>query len=131
MTGLSSPATVMAILFLQCVFKMAMSIQNPTRCEAHAVIRFLHVKGNTAAVIHRHLISFYGEDVNRQNVARWYCQFEVRRSDVHDEIRSGRPSVVTDEIIQKNDENICADRRLTIDELHLQCPEMARTVLSG
>jgi hypothetical protein len=44
--------------------------------------------------------------MNRQNVAKWCCEFEAGRSDVHDEIRSGRPSVVTDEIIQKIDENI-------------------------
>jgi hypothetical protein len=52
----------------------------------------------------------------------------VGRSDVHDEIRSGRPSVVTDEIIQKT-EYIHADKRLTINELHQQCPEVSRTVL--
>jgi hypothetical protein len=46
-----------------------------------------------------------------------------------EKIRSGRPSVVTDEIIQKTDENIYADRRLTIDELHQQCPEVSRTLL--
>jgi hypothetical protein len=38
-----------------------------------------------------------------------------------DEIRSGRPSVVADEIIQKIDENIRADKRLAIDELHQKC----------
>jgi hypothetical protein len=37
-------------------------------------------------------------------------------------------SVVTD-IIQKIDESIHADRRLTIDELHQQCPGVSRTVL--
>jgi hypothetical protein len=35
---------------------------------------------------------------------------------------SGRPSVVTDKIILRTDENIRADRRLTNDELHQQCP---------
>jgi hypothetical protein len=66
--------------------------------------------------------------MNRQTVAKWCLEFEAGRSDVHNEIRSGRPTVVTDEI-QKIDENICADRRLTIDELHQQCPEVSRTVL--
>jgi hypothetical protein len=69
--------------------------------------------------------------MNRQNMAKWYSEFEAGRSDVHDEIRSGRPSVVTDEIIQKNNENFRAHRRLTIDELHQQCPEVSRTVLHG
>jgi hypothetical protein len=49
-------------------------------------------------------VSVYGEDVtsiNRQNVAKWYREFEAGRNDVHNEIRSGRQSVVADEIIQK------------------------------
>jgi hypothetical protein len=48
-----------------------------------------------------------------------------------DELRSGRPFIVTDEIIQKTAENIGADRRLTIDELHQQCPKVSRTILHG
>jgi hypothetical protein len=50
---------------------------------------------------------------------KWCRQFEAGKSDVHD----GRPSVVTDEIIQKIYE--------TIDKLHQQCPEVSRTVLHG
>jgi hypothetical protein len=50
---------------------MAVSIQNPTKCEVRAVIRFLQAKGETAAEIHRQLLSVYGEDVmKRQNVAK-------------------------------------------------------------
>jgi hypothetical protein len=79
---------------------MAVSIQNPTKCEVRAVIRFRHTKGETTAEIHRQLVSVYGEDVmNRQNVTKWCREFEAGISDVHDE-------------------NIRADRRLTIDELH-------------
>jgi hypothetical protein len=64
---------------------MAVSIQNPTKCEVRTVIRFLHAKGETAAEIHRQLLSVYGEDVmNRQNVARWCREFEAGRNDVHD-----------------------------------------------
>jgi transposase len=40
--------------------------------------------------------------MNRQNVTKWCHEFEVGRSDVHDEITSGRPSVVSEEIVQKN-----------------------------
>jgi hypothetical protein len=121
--GQSSLATVTAMLCSQYAFKMAVSIQNPAECEVRAVIRF-------PAEIHCQLVSVYGEDVmNRQNVAKWCHEFEVGRSDVHDEIRNGRPSVVTNKIIQKTDENIRADRRLTTNELHQQCPEVSRTVL--
>jgi hypothetical protein len=52
------------------MFKMAVLIQNPTKCEVCAVIQFLHTKGETAE-IHGQLVSVYGEDVmNRQNVAK-------------------------------------------------------------
>jgi hypothetical protein len=119
MTGQSSPATVTATLCSQCVFKMAMSIQNPAKSEVHTVIRFLCAKGETAAEI-RQLVSVYGEDVmNRQNMTKWCRELEAGRSEVHYEM-SGRPSVATDEIIQTTDENIRADRRLIIYELHQQ-----------
>jgi hypothetical protein len=55
--------------------------------------------------------------MNRQNMAKCCHEFEAGKSDAHDEIRSGRPSIVTCEIIQKIDENIRAFTRLTIDEL--------------
>jgi hypothetical protein len=38
--------------------------------------------------------------MKRENVAKWR-ELEARRSDVQYDIRSGRPSVVTDENIQK------------------------------
>jgi hypothetical protein len=79
------------------------SIQNPAKCEVRAVIRFLHAKGETAAEIHRQLVSVYSEDVmNRQKVEKCCRGFEAGRNYVHDEISSGKPSVVIDEIIQKN-----------------------------
>jgi hypothetical protein len=56
---------------------MAMLIQNPAKCEVRAVIRFLLMKGETAAEICQ-LVYVYGEDVmNRQNVAKWCREFEV------------------------------------------------------
>jgi hypothetical protein len=120
-------ATVTATLCSQ------FAIPNPAQCEVHAVIRFLYAKGETGAVIRRQLLSVYGEDVvmNRQNVAKWCREFEAMRSNDHDEIKSGRPSDVTDEIIQKIDGNIHADRRLTmmnfIDNVQ-KCQEMSETV---
>jgi hypothetical protein len=68
--------------------------------------------------------------VNRQSVAKCCREFGAGRSGIHDKIRSGSPLVVTDKIIQKIDESIRADRRLTIDELNQQCPEVSRTVLN-
>jgi hypothetical protein len=64
---------------------MAVSIQNPAKCEVRVVIRFPHAKGETSAEIHGQLVSVYGEDVmNRQVVAKWCREFEAGRNDVHD-----------------------------------------------
>ena len=80
MTGLSSPATVTAMLCSQCVFKMDVLIQNLAKCEVRAVIRFLHAKGETAAEIHCQLVSVYSKDVmNSQNVVKWCREFEAGR----------------------------------------------------
>jgi hypothetical protein len=49
MTEQSSPATVTATLYSQCVFKMAVSMPNTAKYEVRAVIWFLHAKGETAA----------------------------------------------------------------------------------
>jgi hypothetical protein len=118
-----------AALCSQCVFKMNVLIPKPSKCEVRAVVQFLSVKGGTTVETHHQLVSVYGKDVmNRQNVAKWCHEFEVGRSDVHDGIRSGRSSDVTGEIIQKTAENIHADRCLSINELHQQCPEVS-TVL--
>jgi hypothetical protein len=74
------------------VFKIGVYVQNPAKCEVRVVIRFLHAKAETAAEIHRKLVSVYGEDVmNRQIVAKWCSEFEARRSDVRDDLWSGRP----------------------------------------
>jgi histone-lysine N-methyltransferase SETMAR len=108
---------------------MAVLIPNPAKCEVRSLICFLSAKGDTPAEIHRQLISVYGEDImNRQNMAKWYHEFTAGRRDVHDDKRSGRPSVVTDCFIQKIEEKIHADRRITMDELHEQCSEVSRTV---
>ncbi|KMQ86065.1 hypothetical protein RF55_15067 [Lasius niger] len=93
---------------------MAVSIPNPAKCEIRSAIRFFCAKEENAAEIHCQLV--YGEDVmNRQNVAKWCREFKAGRSNVHDEERSGRPSVVTDKLIQKIEEKIHFDRSLTMD----------------
>jgi hypothetical protein len=45
---------------------MSVSVQNPTKCEVRAVIRFLHAKGETAAEIHRQLVSVYAKKCYEQ-----------------------------------------------------------------
>jgi hypothetical protein len=64
-------------------------------------------------------------------VAKWCREFEAGRNYIHEKIRSGRPSIVTEEITQKLMKTFRADRGLTIDKLHQQCPEVSTIVLHG
>ena len=45
---------------------------------------------------------------------QWLHLFKSGRPNIHDEDRSGWPSVVSDELIQKIDEKVCENQRFTI-----------------
>ena len=49
--------------------------------------------------------------------------------DVHEEARSGRPSLVNDDLVRKFNERARDDRRFTISDLPLHFPQISRTVL--
>ncbi|GFV69191.1 histone-lysine N-methyltransferase SETMAR [Trichonephila clavipes] len=55
--------------------------------------------------------------------------FKNGRTYVHDEEKSGRPSIVTDEMFAKVDEKIRENRRFTITELSLSFPQVSRILL--
>jgi len=48
---------------------------------------------------------------------------------MHDEVRSGRPSLVNDDLVCKVDERMRDDRHFTISDLSLQFPQISRTLL--
>jgi len=60
-----------------------------------SVIRFLNAKGERPAEIHKQIVSVYGNVMNRQNVTKGCREFFEGRTDIHDEQRSGRPSLVS------------------------------------
>jgi len=47
---------------------------------------------------------------------------------VHDEARSGRPSLVKDDLVRKVNERLRDDRRFTIYDLSLHFPNISRTL---
>jgi len=53
-------------------------------------------KRERPAEIHKHIVAVYGNVMNWQNVTKWCCEFSEGRTDVHDEQKSGRPSVISD-----------------------------------
>jgi histone-lysine N-methyltransferase SETMAR len=70
--------------------------------EVRSVIRFLHQKGTSPAVLHRQLVEVYGANVmSRKQVWFWCTAFDNGRTDVQDEQRPGRPSTST------TDDNLC------------------------
>ncbi|GBM28904.1 hypothetical protein AVEN_265291-1 [Araneus ventricosus] len=66
------------------------------------------------------IVSVYRDIMNRQNVTKWYGAFSEGKTDVHEERRTGRPSVISDALLRRMEE---ANRRLTLRELHKIIPE--------
>jgi [histone H3]-lysine36 N-dimethyltransferase SETMAR len=109
---------------------MSAAIETPAKCEVRSVIRFFVAKQYSAAEIHRELCTVYGPNVMSAGVVReWVRAFKSGRTNVHDEERSGRPSVVTDDLVGKIDEKIRDNRRFTISQLSEEFPQISRTVL--
>ena len=85
------------------MFEMAAPIQSPAKCEVRSVIQFLNTKCERPAEIHKQIDAVYDNVMNRQNVTKWCREFYEGRTDVHDEQRSGRPSLISDDLLQAAD----------------------------
>ena len=48
---------------------------------------------------------------------------------MHDDARSGLPSLVNDDLVRKVNERLRDDRRFTISDLSLHFPQISRTLL--
>jgi transposase len=62
-------------------------------------------------------------------VTKWCREFSEGRTAVHDEQRIGRPSLISDELLQKIEGEVRAYRRGTIRELHHFNPEVSKTTI--
>ncbi|KAG8238586.1 hypothetical protein J437_LFUL017934 [Ladona fulva] len=72
------------------------------KCEIRSVIRFLTLRNELAASIHWQLVETYGSEVmNRLNVTKWVRLFKEGCTDTHNEERSWRPSVISEELVQQ------------------------------
>jgi transposase len=111
------------------VFEMAAPIQSPAKCQAHSFIQFLNAKGEHPTEIHKQIVAVYGNVVNWQNVMKWCREFSEGKIDVHDEQRSSRPSLISDDLLQEIEGEIRANRCVTIRELHHIIPEVSKTII--
>ncbi|KAG5319305.1 SETMR methyltransferase, partial [Pseudoatta argentina] len=107
-----------------------MSIQSPAKCEIRSVIRYLVWKGKTPVEVYNEVKTAYGDKgMNRTSVFKWCREFKNGRTSVHDDQRSGRPSILTDDIVENIENALRDDRRLTVDELSAMFPQISRSLL--
>ena len=62
-------------------------------------------------------------------VRKWVRMFNEVRENVHDEARSGLPSLVNDDLVRKVNERVRDDRPFTVSALSLHFPQISRTLL--
>jgi len=80
--------------------------------------------------IHHQICQVYGDNAMSNGMVRkWVRMFNEGRQNVHNEARSGRPSLVNDDLVRKVNERVGDDRRFTISELSLHFPQISRTLL--
>jgi hypothetical protein len=84
---------------------MCSAIDNTTSCEICIVICFVHAKSTSDAEIRCELCAAYGQNVMNEGTVRQWCRmFKDGQTDVHNEERNGRPSVVSDDLVQSVDQ---------------------------
>jgi hypothetical protein len=81
------------------------------------------------AEIHKQIVAVYGHVMNRPSVTKWCREFSERRTDVHDEQRSGKPPLISDDLLQETEGEIRANRGVTIRELHHIIPKVSKTTV--
>ncbi|GFX59762.1 HTH_48 domain-containing protein [Trichonephila clavipes] len=109
---------------------MCATIENPVSCEVQSVIRFLLAKNLKPMEIYLQVCEEYGCNVmNERSIQKWCIQFKNGRTNVHDEEKSGSPSIVSDKLLAKVDEKIRENHHFTIKELSLSFPQVSLTLL--
>ena len=79
--------------------------------------------------IHHQICQVYGDNAMSDGVVRkWVRMFNEGRENVHDEARSGRPSLANDDLVRKVNEKVRGGRRLTISDLSLHFPQISMTL---
>ncbi|GBM75996.1 hypothetical protein AVEN_90494-1 [Araneus ventricosus] len=65
----------------------------------------------------------------KAKVHKWARDLKAGRDNVHDDSRSGRPSVIADDVVASVEAKILENRRFTISTLSNDFPEVSRSVL--
>jgi hypothetical protein len=94
-----------------------MKIENPASCEIRPVIKFLNAKNVRPAEIYRQVCEVYGENAVSDGMVRRCRMFSEGRTNVHDDDRSGRPSLVIADLLDQVNEKIRENRRFVCSPL--------------
>ena len=98
--------------------------------EIRPVIRFLNARNVLPSEINHQICQVYGDNAMIDGMVRkWVRMFNEGRKNVHDEARSGRPSLVKVGLLRKVKERVRDDRRFTISDLSLHFPQISKTLL--
>ena len=99
-------------------------------CEIWSVIRLLNARNVLPSEIHHQICQVYGDNAMSDGMVRkWFRMFNEGRENVHDEARSGLPSLVNDDLVRMVNERVRDDRRFTVSDLSLHFPQISRTLL--
>ena len=80
--------------------------------------------------IHHQICQVYGDNAMIEGIIRkWFWMFNEGRENVHDETRSGRPSLVNNDLLRKVNERVRDNRSFTICDLSLHFPKVSSTLL--
>jgi len=105
------------------------TIEEAADCDIRYVIRFLNSRNVLPSEIHHQICQVYGDNAMSDGMVRKLVRtFNEGRENVHDEARSGRPSLVNDDLVCKVNERVRDDRRFTISDLSLHFPQISRTL---
>ena len=108
---------------------MFKTIEGAANCEIRSVIRFLNGRNVLPSEIHHQICQVYGDNAMSDGIVRkWVRMFNEGRENVHDEARSGRLSLVNDDLVRKVNERVREDTPFTISDLSLNFPQISRTL---
>jgi transposase len=93
---------------------MSVQIENPASCEIRSIIKFFNAKNIRPAEIYEQVCEIYGGNaMSDGTVRRWGRMFSEGRTNVHDDDRSGRPSLATTDLLDQLNEKIRQNRPCT------------------
>jgi hypothetical protein len=99
---------------------MCPATDNPASCKIRAVIHFLHAKNMSAAEIHLELCAAaYDQHIMSEGIVSPWCRMFIDgRTNVHDEERSGRAFVVSDDFVHSVEQQKNVNFRVNFHKFH-------------